>query len=186
MRCCLVSQTSQKALLKSTKVLIAKALVNTQATNIIPLCFINPGNKAVTIKEGAIAGLLQPAEALSSSIVPTMDKQNSPTTVQEVRRFIGLASYCRRFVKDFASIAKPLHNLDKKNAHFQWHAENQAAFDTLKHHLTTVPVLGYPLDHGGMILDTDNSDTGIGAVLSQMQGGTERVSAYGSRTYYEL
>ncbi|KAG1925231.1 thy-1 membrane glycoprotein [Pimephales promelas] len=105
----------------------------------------------------------------------------TPTSVQEVRRFIGLASYYRRFVKDFASIAEPLHNLTKKNAHFQWHAEHQAAFDTLKHHLTTAPVLGYPLDHGEMILDTDASDTGTGAVLSQMQGGTERVLAYGSR-----
>lgn len=105
----------------------------------------------------------------------------TPTSVQEVRRFIGLASYYRRFVKDFASIAEPLHNLTKKNAHFQWHAEHQAAFNTLKHHLITAPVLGYPLDHGEMILDTDASDTGIGAVLSQMQGGTERVLAYGSR-----
>lgn len=105
----------------------------------------------------------------------------TPTSVQEVRRFIGLASYYRRFVKDFASIAEPLHNLTKKNARFQWHIEHQAAFNKLKHRLTTAPVLGYPLDHGEMILDTDASDTGIGAVLSQMQGGTERVLAYGSR-----
>ncbi|KAG1930499.1 interleukin-1 receptor accessory protein-like 1-A [Pimephales promelas] len=86
-----------------------------------------------------------------------------------------------KFVKDFASIAEPLHNLTKKNAHFQWHTEHQAAFDALKRHLTQAPVLGYSLAHGGMILDTDASDTGIGAVLSQMQGGTERVLVYGSR-----
>lgn len=105
----------------------------------------------------------------------------TPTSIQEVRRFIGLTSYYRRFVKDFASIAEPLHNLTKKKAHFQWHAEHQAAFNTLKLRLTTAPVLGYPLDHGEMILDTDASDTGIGAVLSQMQDGAERVLAYGSR-----
>lgn len=64
-----------------------------------------------------------------------------PTSVQEVRRFIGLASYYRRFVKDFASIAEPLHSLTKKNALFQWRAEHQAVFDTLKHFLTTAPVL---------------------------------------------
>ena len=105
----------------------------------------------------------------------------TPTSVQEVRRFIGLASYYRRFVKDFATIAEPLHNLTKKNAHFQWSTEHQSAFDTLKHCLTTAPILGYPLDQGEMILDTDASDTGIGAVLSQMQDGAERVLAYGSR-----
>lgn len=104
-----------------------------------------------------------------------------PTSVQEVRRFIGLASYYRRFVKDFASIAEPLHSLTKKNALFQWRAEHQAAFDTLKHFLTTAPVLGYPLDDGEMILDTDACDTGVGAVLSQIQDGAERVLAYGNR-----
>uniref|UniRef100_A0AAV2LF77 Reverse transcriptase/retrotransposon-derived protein RNase H-like domain-containing protein n=1 Tax=Knipowitschia caucasica TaxID=637954 RepID=A0AAV2LF77_KNICA len=58
-----------------------------------------------------------------------------------------------------------------------WHPEHQAAFDTLKRLLTTAPVLGYPLDQGEMVLDTDASDTGIGAVLSQMQDGAERVLA---------
>ncbi|CAI5671880.1 unnamed protein product [Oreochromis niloticus] len=105
----------------------------------------------------------------------------APTSIQEVRRFIGLASYYRRFIKDFASIAEPLHNLTKKNAHFHWHAEHQAAFDKLKCRLTSAPILGYPLDHGEMKLDTDASDTDIGAVLSQMQQGVERVLAYGSR-----
>lgn len=105
----------------------------------------------------------------------------SPTSVQEVRRFISLASYYRRFVKDFASIAEPLHSLTKKNAVLQWRAEHQAAFDKLKHFLTAAPVLGYPLDDGEVILDTDACDTGIGAVLSQVQDGAERVLAYGSR-----
>ncbi|XP_036003984.1 LOW QUALITY PROTEIN: uncharacterized protein LOC118566341 [Fundulus heteroclitus] len=105
----------------------------------------------------------------------------TPSSIQEVRRFIGLASYYRRFVKDFASIAEPLHNLTKKNASFQWHAEHQAAFNKLKCLLTSAPILGYPMDCGEMILDTDASDTGIGAVLSQIQGCVERVLAYGSR-----
>uniref|UniRef100_A0A1A8C4P7 Reverse transcriptase RNase H-like domain-containing protein n=1 Tax=Nothobranchius kadleci TaxID=1051664 RepID=A0A1A8C4P7_NOTKA len=105
----------------------------------------------------------------------------TPVSIQEVICFIGLASYYRRFVKDFASIAEPLHNLTQKKAHFQWHGEHQAAFDKLKQCLTSASVLGYPLDHGEMLLDTDVSDAGIGAVLSQMQQGVERVLAYGSR-----
>lgn len=58
--------------------------------------------------------------------------------------------------------------------------ECQAAFDELKRLLATVPVLGYPLNQGIMILDTDASYVGVGAVLSQVQQGTERVLAYGS------
>ncbi|CAI5656958.1 unnamed protein product [Oreochromis niloticus] len=118
--------------------------------------------------------------ATDPSKVQKVQMWPTPTSIQEVRRFIGLASYCRWFVKDFASIAEPLHTLTKKNAHFQWHAEHQAAFDKLKCRLTSAPVLGYPIDHGEMILDNDDSDTGIGAVLSQMQQGVERVLAYGS------
>ncbi|XP_062374552.1 uncharacterized protein LOC134062534 isoform X1 [Sardina pilchardus] len=105
----------------------------------------------------------------------------SPTSVPEVRQFIGLASYYRRFVQNFATIAEPLHNLTKKYARFQWTSECQEAFNKLKQLLTTTPVLGYPLDEGNMILDTDASDTGVGAVLSQLQQGRERVLAYGSR-----
>ncbi|KAJ8008876.1 hypothetical protein DPEC_G00082990 [Dallia pectoralis] len=105
----------------------------------------------------------------------------APRSVSEVRGFIGLASYYRRFVKDFASVAKPLHELTKKYARFNWTDECQEAFEQLKSRLTSAPVLGYPLDSGQLLLDTDASDWGIGAVLSQVQEGEERVLAYGSR-----
>ncbi len=104
-----------------------------------------------------------------------------PSSLQEVRQFVSLASYYRCFIGDFASIAKPLHALTKKNARFLWTQEYKAAFDSLKSLLTIAPVLGYPLDHCEMILDTDASDVGISAVLSQVQQGAERVLAYGSR-----
>lgn len=119
--------------------------------------------------------------ATDPSKIQKVKEWPAPASTQEVRQFVGLASYYRRFVKDFAAVAEPLHALNKKYARFQWSAECQAAFDELKHRLTTAPVLGYPLDHGGMILDTDASDVGIGAVLSQIQQGRERVLAYGSR-----
>ncbi|KAL6469078.1 hypothetical protein MHYP_G00226020 [Metynnis hypsauchen] len=104
-----------------------------------------------------------------------------PTCVSEVRQFVGLAAYYQRFVPNFAAIAKPLHELTKKNAHFRWTPECQDAFETLKSSLTTIPVLGYPRDSGDLILDTDATNLGIGAVLSQMQDGAERVLAYGSQ-----
>lgn len=99
----------------------------------------------------------------------------TPTSVQEVCQFLGLASYYRRFVKDFATIAEPLPALTRKYARFQWTEECQKAFDKLKQLLTTTPVLSYPLDEREMMLDTDASDVGIGAVLSQVQQGRECV-----------
>ncbi|KAK3524880.1 hypothetical protein QTP86_011083 [Hemibagrus guttatus] len=79
--------------------------------------------------------------------------------------------YCQRFVKDFTTVAKPLHNLLRKHAQFHWTPECQLAFDKLKELLTTAPILGYPMDSGDLILDTDASNFGIGAVLSQLQRG---------------
>ncbi|KAJ8346760.1 hypothetical protein SKAU_G00281610 [Synaphobranchus kaupii] len=124
--------------------------------------------------------VLEDGVATDPSKVRKVPEWPSPTSIQEVRQFIGLASYYRRFVRDFASIAEPLHALTKKHARFQWTEKCQAAFNKLKRLLTTAPVLGYPLDQGNMILDTDASDVGIGAVLSQVQQGSERVLAYGS------
>ena len=86
-----------------------------------------------------------------------------------------------RFTENFATVAKPLRELTKKYARFNWTEECQEAFDELKQHLRTAPVLGYPLDSGEMLLDTDASDWEIGAVLSQVQGGEKRVLAFGSR-----
>ena len=104
-----------------------------------------------------------------------------PKTVKEVRSFLGLCSYYRKFVKSFATIAKPLHQLSEKAQKFVWDQPCQDAFVRLKHLLTEAPILTYPDPNVEFILDTDASGTGIGAVLSQVQEGTERVIAYYSR-----
>jgi hypothetical protein len=103
-----------------------------------------------------------------------------PTCIKQVRSIVGLASYYRRFVPAFAEICKPLYALTEKGAKFQWTETCQNAFDTLKHALTTSPILAYPREDCQYILDTDASDVGIGAVLSQVQDGEERVIAYAS------
>ena len=105
-----------------------------------------------------------------------------PTNIREVRAFVGLASYYRRFVQNFASIATPLHALMKSNQRFVWGDKEQEAFEKLKAALTSPPILAMPCDTGELILDTDAADTGIGAVLSQCQDGVERVVAYASRS----
>ena len=106
-----------------------------------------------------------------------------PTCQREVQQFLGLVSYYRRFIKGFATIAKPLHHLTEKTTPFQWTVQCQKSFDDLKQCLTTAPVLAFPDFSKPFILDTDASDTGIGAVLSQTDdNGREKVIAFASRT----
>ncbi len=105
-----------------------------------------------------------------------------PINVHQVRSFMGLASYYRKFCKDFAKVAKPLHKLTEKDQPFLWTDECQAAFECLRHKLVTAPILSYPQASGLFILDTDASNSGIGSVLSQVQDGEEKVIAYASRS----
>jgi len=108
----------------------------------------------------------------------------TPINVAEVRTFCGLASYYRTFVCNFAAIARPLHNLTKRGATFEWTPECDAAFQQLKQSLTSAPILVAPCDEGQYVLDTDASDTAgaLGAVLQQEQNGKLHVVGYASRT----
>ncbi|XP_038053996.1 uncharacterized protein LOC119726413 [Patiria miniata] len=85
------------------------------------------------------------------------------------------------FIKGFAEVASPLHALTEKSREFVWTESCQEAFDELKGRLQAAPVLSYPMPEGDFILDTDASGEGIRAVLSQVQGGHEKVLAYASR-----
>ena len=105
-----------------------------------------------------------------------------PTRVTDVRSFLGLCSYYRRFVKDFSAIARPLHRLTERGKDFEWNQECDDAFNRLKNALVTAPVLKYPSTTDPFILDTDASNYGLGAVLSQVQNGEEKVVAYYSTT----
>ena len=97
-----------------------------------------------------------------------IEKVKCPTTQKQLKQFLGLASYYRRFEKNIAT----KYHLIKKGA----------KFDTLRAALTTPPILAFPDFNQPFILDTDASDSGIGAVLSQVHGGSERVVAYASKT----
>lgn len=105
-----------------------------------------------------------------------------PTCVKDIKSFLGLASYYRRYIKSFSTISAPLNKLTQKGETFKWTPECQTAFDTLKEVLTCAPILGYPNIRDQYFIDCDASSVGIGAVLSQMQDGVERVIAYFSKT----
>uniref|UniRef100_A0A3Q3KZ30 Gypsy retrotransposon integrase-like protein 1 n=1 Tax=Mastacembelus armatus TaxID=205130 RepID=A0A3Q3KZ30_9TELE len=105
-----------------------------------------------------------------------------PSNIAELRSFLGLASYDRRFVKDFSSIAGPLHQLTNKGQRFEWSEYCTAAFQQLKAALVYAPVLEYSDPGQPFLLDTDASSMGVGAVLSQKGEAGERVLAYYSCT----
>jgi len=105
----------------------------------------------------------------------------TPSNLHEVRSFMGICSYYRRFVAGFATIAAQLHALTKKNVTFQWSEECDEAFRRLKRSLTTAPILSLPRDDEGYTLDTDASNCGLGVVLSQLQDGEEKVILYASQ-----
>ena len=87
--------------------------------------------------------------------------------MKQVRQFLRLASYYRRFVPKFASVASPLHALTKKDEKFQWSEKCNTAFETLKQKLIETPVLAYPQFDVKFIVETDASVLGLGAILSQ-------------------
>ena len=104
-----------------------------------------------------------------------------PTNLQEVRSFIGLTGYYRRFIAGYADIARPLHMLTEKGQPFVWNAEQHRAFAELKRRLVSAPILASPRDEGRYVLDSDASLYGLGTVLQQEQDGDLKVIGYGSR-----
>ncbi|GKA65828.1 putative reverse transcriptase domain-containing protein [Tanacetum coccineum] len=101
----------------------------------------------------------------------------APTTPTEVRQFLGLASYYRRFIKEFSLIYKPLTKLTQKNKPYVWGDDEEEAFQTLKLKLCSTPILSLPEGNKDFVVYCDASLKGFGAVLMQR----EKVIAYASR-----
>ena len=105
-----------------------------------------------------------------------------PRTLDHVRSFLGMTGYYRKFIEDYAAEAKPLTAMLKKGMKFEWGKDQRRAFERLRDALTSYPCLGKLRPLGRLVVDTDASDYAVGAVLSQIQDGQERVIAYHSKT----
>ena len=107
-----------------------------------------------------------------------------PKNLTELRRFLGMVSYYRRFISGFSEIATPLNKLTQKKVRFNCDARCQQAFEDLKYSMMTSPVLSFPDKNSQFIIYTDASDVGIGAVLTQKApSGVEKVIYYASRSF---
>ena len=105
-----------------------------------------------------------------------------PKHVKNVRAFLGVAQFYRKYIKGFAQIALPLNKLLRKDVKFEWSEDCNKAFQTLKTALITAPVLAFPQFDKPFILAVDSSDESIGYVLSQLDAnGKEHPVAYGGR-----
>ncbi|KAG1045094.1 hypothetical protein G6F43_011344 [Rhizopus delemar] len=117
--------------------------------------------------------------------IDKVKKFSVPANVDEVRSFLGLTGYYRKYVPNYASVAEPLTRLTKKKVSFSWGAEQQAAFDHFLVALTRAPILVYPDRQKVQVLSVDASGKGLGAVLSQVDDAAtmtnERVISYASR-----
>ena len=104
-------------------------------------------------------------------------KWERPTSVTEIRSFLRLTGYYRRFIEGFSLIATPLTQLTRKNKKWVWLEEYEKSFQELKRRLTTAPVLTLPLGTEGFVVYSNVSGKGLGCVLMQQ----EKAIAYASR-----
>ena len=105
-----------------------------------------------------------------------------PSTVSEVRSFLGLVNYCSRFIPNFATISAPIRQLTHKGTPFTWTKLHQNAFETLQKMLTSNSVKAHFNPNAPTQLRVDASPVGLGVILTQIHGDEPRPVAYASRT----
>ena len=110
-----------------------------------------------------------------------MKTMAEPVNAKQLRTFLGMCSYYRKFIKDFSKIAYPLYDLTSPKIPFKWKEEHKKAFYQLKEKMTSSPILCFPNKKDKFVLYTDASEYAIGSVLTQLQKDGEKVIAYASR-----
>lgn len=108
--------------------------------------------------------------------------KETPKNAKDLRSFLGFAFYCRRFIKGFSEKTDPLFKAANKGTVFSFGSDLQKCFSDLKMSLIKAPLLAMTRPEGDFIVDCDASDVGLGAVLSQLQDGEEKVIGYAGRS----
>lgn len=130
-----------------------------------------------------VLGYVVSGDGLSPDPAKVSAVQDFPTprSLKELQSFIGLCSSYRKFIRDFARVARPLTDLTKKGVPFVWSQDQRTSFEALKHALVSPPVLGHPNYDLPMEVHCDACGYGVGALPVQHQDEGERVIAYASR-----
>jgi hypothetical protein len=130
---------------------------------------VNPSKCSFALQEITYLGYVINAKRVSTSPEKIVAVRQWPVTssVKELRSFLGLAGYYRKFVENFGLIAKPLTDLLKKHVLFVWTSDHDPTFVKLKHALVNAPVLALPNFNKSFLIEIDASDKGVGAVLMQ-------------------
>ena len=117
-----------------------------------------------------------------------MHSANEPISATEVRSFLGMATYCAKFIPNFSDVSQPLRELTKKDAVFRWTDEHQQAFDEVKRLLISEATMAYFDQKKETELVTDASPLGLSAILFQKSPGTSdrKVVAYASRALSDV
>lgn len=105
--------------------------------------------------------------AVDPSKVKAVLEWERPTNVQEIRSFLGLAAYYRRFIEEFSALSRSLIALTWKNTPFVWSVECEPSFQELKRRLVIAPILTLPMESVGYVVYTDAFKKGLGCVLLQ-------------------
>ena len=115
-----------------------------------------------------------------------IEEWTTPTTVKQVRSFLGFGNYYRKFIKDYGNMTQPLNELLKKDKKFEWTDDAQRAFDSLKDRFKSAPVLQLPDPHKPFMVECDASKYASGAVLQQQDSnGDWHPCAYLSKSFSE-
>lgn len=155
---------------------------------------LKPSKCSFFKKEIAYLGHVVSKEGVStcSKKVEAVKNWPTPTTVSDVRSFLGFVGFYRRFIKDFSKTAEPIRQLMQglesqskrtaKKTPVMWGEDQAVAFQKLKDCLCSAPVLAYPDYTLPFVVHTDSSTSGLGAILYQVQDGHKRVVSYASRS----
>lgn len=98
-----------------------------------------------------------------------------PENKKQLQRFLGFANFYRRFIRNFSHVVAPLTSLTSPTVKFIWTQETDITFTKLEHVFTTAPVLVHPDPSKQFVVEVDASDTGVGAVLSQLEGSENKL-----------
>ncbi|QRV99243.1 Transposon Tf2-7 polyprotein [Ceratobasidium sp. AG-Ba] len=138
------------------------------------------------VKKVIFLGLVITPEGISmeEEKIKAIMEWGAPRKIKEVQAFLGFVNFYRRFIAEFSKIARPLHDLTKKDTKFEWTQECQQAFEEIKKRVSQDPVLIHPDPDKPFILETDASGIAIGAILSQRgEDGYLHPVAYLSKSY---